>query len=97
MLSFVSGNWHLSDVCNLVLVVDIVVQEITLVLSVESLKQFGTFPNCVCSQQEVLAVVAPLNIADTEVVVFGHLQRALTLLDILRSCACLEILVDVIM
>lgn len=84
MLRLVGWERHHSDVCNHVLVLSLIIDDLGLVLSVEDVEELCSFPDGVCAEDEVLLVLAPVNVAHREVVVLGHLERAATAQLVLR-------------
>lgn len=84
MLRLVGWERHHSDVCNHVLVLSLIIDDLGLVLSVEDVEELCSFPDSVCAEDEVLLVLAPVNVAHGEVVVLGHLERAATAQLVLR-------------
>lgn len=64
VLRLVGREGHLSDVCNHVFVGEIVINELRFVMSVEDIEQLGSLPDGVCSQDEVLLILPPVDVAD---------------------------------
>ena len=52
-----------------------------LVVGVEDVEELRLLPHGVSSQNEIFLVLAPVHIPHREVVVLGHLERALALVD----------------
>jgi hypothetical protein len=53
-------------------------------VGVEDVKKFGALPDCICTQEEVFLILPPVDVAHGKVIILGHLQRALALLEVLR-------------
>jgi uncharacterized protein (UPF0218 family) len=53
-------------------------------VSVEDVKKFGALPDCIGTQEEVFLILPPVDVAHGKVIILGHLQRALALLEVLR-------------
>ena len=80
VLGLVGGHGVHTDVVDHILVGDRVEDELGLVVSVEQIEQLGFLPDGVRSQQVVILILVPVDIARREVVALGHLERSLSLL-----------------
>ena len=69
-------HWHLSDICDEILIVEVIEQELRLVDGVEDVVELALLPNGICAQDVVLLVLSPLHVTHGEVIVLGHLERA---------------------
>ena len=64
VLRLIGGQGHLSNVGNHVFVREIVINELRFVCSVEYIKQLGSLPNGISTQNEVLFILSPVDITD---------------------------------
>lgn len=80
MLGLVGGHGVHTNVVDHILVGDRVKDELGLVVSIEQVEQLGFLPDGVRSQQVVVLILVPVDIARREFVVLGHLERSLGLL-----------------
>ena len=80
MFRLVGGHRHHSNVGNHVALINFVEHKsVSLIASVEDVHQFAAFPDRIGTEQEVLLVRFPVHVADAEVVVAGHFERATAL------------------
>jgi hypothetical protein len=74
MLWLVGGHWHLSNICDHVLIVDGIINELRFVMGVEQIQQFALLPDGVSSKEVIGFILIPVDVSDREIVILGHLK-----------------------